>query len=98
MELKVGRNRIYSEAEDGSLLAEVTFPYLSGRRAEINHVFVDETLRGQGIAGLLMETAYEHLKRRRRTVVATCPYAISWFAKHPEKQDILAQPLSPGQP
>ncbi|HOW38206.1 MAG TPA: GNAT family N-acetyltransferase [Candidatus Izemoplasmatales bacterium] len=98
MEFQVGRNRIFAEGEDGSLLAEVTFPFRPGHRAEINHVFVDDALRGQGVASRLMETAYDHLKRHRRMVIATCPYAISWFAKHPDKQDILAQPVSPTQP
>ena len=41
--------RIYAVGEDGKLLAEVTFPEKDGI-AQINHTFVDESLRGQGVA------------------------------------------------
>jgi predicted GNAT family acetyltransferase len=52
-------------------------------------VFVDESLRGQGIASELMLLAYETIKKQKKQIVAKCPYAIDWFKKHPEYQDIV---------
>lgn len=82
-------NRLYFEAEDGTLLGEVTFPSNGSDVVEINHVYVNEILRGQGVASRLMEAAYQRLKDRGKRIIATCPYAISWFAGHPEKRDVL---------
>jgi hypothetical protein len=55
----------------------------------ITHVFVDESLRGKGIASHLMELAYGYIKGRNLLIVAKCPYAIEWFKKHPDYQDIV---------
>ncbi|MDD3957600.1 MAG: GNAT family N-acetyltransferase [Candidatus Izemoplasmatales bacterium] len=81
--------RIYAKDKEGRLLAEVTFPKRDERRTDINHVFVDESLRGQGIASELMLLAYETIKKQKKQIVAKCPYAIDWFKKHPEYQDIV---------
>lgn len=82
-------NRIYSKREDGLLLAEVTFPVRDEKRVDVNHVYVDESLRGQGIASDMMLEAYNFIKGKDLKIVAKCPYAISWFKKHPEYQDIV---------
>lgn len=82
-------NRIYAKDESGLLLAEVTFPARDDLRVDINHVYVDESLRGQGIASNLMLEAYNFIKSKNLKIVAKCPYAISWFKKHEEYQDIV---------
>lgn len=81
--------RIYAEDENKKLLAEITFPVRDESRNDINHVYVDESLRGQGIAQLLMKEAYDYLKNANKKIVAKCPYAISWFKKNPDYQDIV---------
>jgi len=81
--------RIFAKDKEGRLLAEVTFPKRDEHRTDINHVFVDESLRGQGIASELMLLAYETIKKQKKQIVAKCPYAIDWFKKHPEYQDIV---------
>ncbi len=82
-------NRIYSVDDDMILLAEVTFPSRDKNRVDINHVFVVPTLRGKGIASELMKRAYQYIKSQDLKIVAKCPYAISWFKKHPDYQDIV---------
>lgn len=82
-------NRIYAKNETGLLLAEVTFPTRDEKRVDINHVYVDESLRGQGIASNMMLEAYNFIKKKGLLIVAKCPYAISWFKKHQEYQDIV---------
>ena len=51
MELTRSRERIFVQGEDGKLLAEITFPTGEDGVADINHTFVDESLRGRGVAG-----------------------------------------------
>jgi predicted GNAT family acetyltransferase len=82
-------NRIYAQKENGLLLAEVTFPARDENRVNVDHVYVDMSLRGQGIASDLMLEAYNYIKNKGLLIIAKCPYAISWFKKHPEFQDIV---------
>jgi predicted GNAT family acetyltransferase len=82
-------NRIFAEDENGKLLAQVTFPEVRTGVVNIDHTFVDDSLRGQGIAGSLMEEAYETIGKDGRKAVLTCPYAVRWYGEHPEKNDII---------
>ena len=83
-------NRIYSIDENGKLLAEITFPEESKGVFNINHTFVDESLRGQHIAGKLVEMAIEEIKNKGGKVEATCSYAKHYLEKVNKKQIILA--------
>ena len=57
MEFEKGTNRLYKEDENGKLIAEVTFPETAPGVYTINHTFVDGSLRGQGVAGKLVQAA-----------------------------------------
>lgn len=72
-----------------NLLAEVTFPDIDENTVNINHTYVDDSLRGQGIAGQLMEAAAGQLRSQGKKAVLTCSYAVAWFGKHPEYNDIV---------
>lgn len=58
MEFQREPGRIYAE-EEGRVIAEVTFPDRDGA-ADIDHTFVDDTLRGQGVAGQLLQAAADN--------------------------------------
>ena len=89
MEFKREANRIYAENDAGELVAEVTFPALDGETVNINHTFVDGSLRGQGAAARLLEAAADELTASGRKAVPTCSYAIKWFEEHPERSGLL---------
>lgn len=88
MDLKYENSRIYMENEQGETIAEVTFPEVSQNKVNVNHTYVDRSLRGQGIADKLLKALAEDLKRNNKKAVATCSYAIDWFEKHPEFDDV----------
>jgi len=77
-------NRIYSVNGEGRVIAEIAFPTMEDGVANIDHTFVDSSLRGQGVASQLMKTAIEYLKKDHRKIRASCSYAVDWFAQHPE--------------
>lgn len=91
MDFKRNKNQIALYSETGALLAEVTFPYTDESRSavEVDHTFVDVSLRGQGIAGKLMIELADELKKRGLKAVPTCSYAVHWFEKHPEQAHLL---------
>lgn len=81
---------IYMNDESGKRVAEVTFP-ISGNVADITHTFVDTSLRGQGVAGQLLEAAVQQIRVAGLKIRPSCSYAIHWFAEHPEQTDILVK-------
>ena len=91
MKFNQEKDRIFAEDETGKLIAEVTFSQRADGAVDINHTFVDDSLRGQGIADQLMREVHESLKKEDRKAILTCPYAVKWFRNHPEKEDVLAR-------
>mgnify|MGYP003286029979 FL=1 len=55
-------NRIALLDGGGRAIAEITFPDIDEDTVDINHTFVDESLRGQGMAGKLMEAAVNQIQ------------------------------------
>lgn len=80
--------RVFALGEDGTLLAEITFPTEDGV-AVINHTFVHESLRGQGVAGQLMREAVSAIRQAGLKLKPVCSYAVGWMEKHPEHGDLL---------
>jgi predicted GNAT family acetyltransferase len=89
MEFIKEKNRIYAKNQAGELVAEVTFPAYREESVVIDHTFVDDSLRGQGVGGQLMEAVYDHLKKDGKSAVLLCSYAVKWYMDHPEKGDIV---------
>ena len=85
MEFQKEPGRIFALGEDGKLLAEITFPTGEDGVADIDHTFVDPSLRGQGMADKLVRAALEQIRKNGGTPAATCTYAVSWLEKHPEQ-------------
>ena len=71
-----------------TLVAEITFPDRNGA-AEIDHTFVDSSLRGRGVAGKLVHAAAEQIRAEGKRARVVCSYAKTWFEQHPEEADLL---------
>lgn len=90
MEFKKEANRIYLENEKGEMIAEVTFPNVSETEVNINHTFVDNSLRGQGIAAKLLEEVVKELSISGKKAIPTCSYAVMWFEKNKQFSSLLS--------
>jgi uncharacterized protein len=55
----------------------------------IPHVEAELPLRGTGAADRLMQEVVEHARIRQLVIVPRCSYALAWFERHPEAQDVL---------
>lgn len=88
MDFKYENDRIYLENENGECIAEVTFPKVGDNKVNVNHTYVDRSLRGQGIADKLLTELAKDLKKNNKKAVATCSYAVDWFENHPEYKDV----------
>lgn len=75
-------NRIYGVDKQGNIIAEITFPKDKDGYYNINHTFVDESLRGQNIGKKLVEMALEKIRKNEGEVRATCSYAKHYLEKN----------------
>ncbi|UWP59303.1 GNAT family N-acetyltransferase [Ruminococcus gauvreauii] len=89
MNFNYDKNRIYLPDDRDNTLAEVTFPSISDDTVNINHTFVDHSLRGQGVAGKLMNETAKFLQDQNKKAVLTCSYAVKWFGEHPEYEHLI---------
>lgn len=91
MDFQHEKGRIFALDADGKLLAEVTFPTENGV-ATITHTFVDDSLRGQGVASQILAEAAEQIRASGLRMNATCRVAAKWIAKHTEFSDLTTAP------
>lgn len=80
-------NRIFLKDENAKIIAEIEFEEIESGKYNIYHTFVDESLRGKGIASKLVQEAVNEIKSRNGTVQATCSYAKKWLEKNKQKED-----------
>lgn len=74
MEKIVNENSIVYK-ENNKVVAEIDFPSTNENEITITHTFVDESLRGQGMAKKLVLEVIAIAKEKNLTLKATCSYA-----------------------
>ncbi len=68
--------------------------FRDGDNFVIAHVGVDPALRGQGLAGKLMEASLEYAKRNSLRVIPMCSYAAYYIRKNPQYMALTNQEKS----
>lgn len=84
MEFKISNNNdlFYYGDDEENILAFVSFNKLENNKYNINKVFVDDSLRGKGVAGELMKKFTNYAEENNIKLEATCSYAINWLEKN----------------
>lgn len=83
MQFEIGKNEIYLKAEDGKRVAYVCFEKIDDGVYNIYHTYVDESMRGKGVAGDMLSFTVKHLKSIGvKKIEATCTYAFNWLEKN----------------
>ena len=93
MEFITEKDRVYATDPSGNIVAEVTFPTKEGV-STIDHTYVDQSLRGKGVSGKLVELAVEKILADGNKIAATCSYAVAWFKRHPEYHLVSSGPVA----
>ena len=77
--------RIYSKDVNGKVIAEIEFKEIEKGIFDIYHTFVDESLRGKGVASKLVQEAVKEIQARNGKITASCSYAINILEKNNNK-------------
>ena len=92
MEWIFEENKVKFVDEFGKEVAKAILSTCSNGDINIEHVFVDPSLRGQGMAAITMEKVVEHLRCNNKKAIASCSYANAWLHSHKELcQDIISK-------
>ncbi|MDE6020504.1 MAG: N-acetyltransferase [Ruminococcus sp.] len=82
MNYKIYYTKISLIDENEKEVAKIIFPEISPNVYDIQKTFVDDRLRGQGIAGKLVQMAISEINKRGGEITASCSYAKQWIEKH----------------
>lgn len=89
LEIKKGDNRFYIGESEKNDIARITFYYQEEKVIVINHTFVSPELRGQNIAGRLLNTVVEFAVENGLKIVPVCSYAVKKMTRNSEYEHIL---------
>ena len=62
-----------------------------GKNFVITHVGVHPALRGQGVAGRIVEVSLAYARENSLRVVPMCSYAAAYIRRHPEYAELTQQ-------
>lgn len=83
--------KIYAKDDQDKVIASVTWQ-LKDNIAVVDSTFVDESLRGQGVASKLMQEAVKYFREKGYQTYGTCSYADVWYQKNQDNLlDILVE-------
>ena len=82
MEFTKTENGFVKYEERGKVIAEITYSSTSNPDIVVaDHTFVDSSLRGQGVAGKLLNTLVEDMKQQNKKINASCSYVVKKFSE-----------------
>lgn len=87
---KQGNNMFYLE-KDGDVIAKITYVPLDEQRINVNHTFVSDELRGQGIAGKLVDRIVAFARDEGKKIVPTCSYVKLRMERNERYHDVLVK-------
>lgn len=76
------------ELEENGHIAFATY-HRADNVVTIPHVEAAMELRGKGTASRLMDGITALARAQGLSIVPTCPYAVTWYRRHPEAADVL---------
>lgn len=90
MEIKSDENRFYIE-ESEILVGEIGITKIDETTISIDHTFINENYRGQGLAKKLLNAVLEYAEQNDLKIVPVCSYAKATFKDTPDIQHFLTK-------
>lgn len=84
-----GHKFAYQHKENGNVTAEIEWTEDNGIMT-MTHTFVDDSLRGQGIAKKLLDQAAENARDKGLKMKAVCSYVVNAFDRSDDYNDVKA--------
>ena len=80
MEFTKTNNGFVKYDENGRVIAEITYATTNNPNVVVaDHTFVDSSLRGQGVAGKLLDVLVKDMADQNKKIKASCSYVVKKF-------------------
>lgn len=90
MEFLRENHAIVLRNDEGDMIAEITYKDTEDSQVvEADHTYTAAELRGQGIAGKLLDELVEDMKKQDKKILPTCPYVVRKFDEEPSKYQTI---------
>ena len=89
--IKKAENKFYVGDHVKSPLAEITYIQSGKSLIVIDHTYVSDELRGQGVAGKLLEQVVLYARENNKRIKPLCVFAKKRMEDTPEYHDVLVQ-------
>lgn len=73
--------------QDGRMLGEITW-VLRDNTMVMNHTYVSNELRGQGVAKKLLDEAAKYAREHNYKMKAVCSYVVTAFDRYDDYNDV----------
>lgn len=60
----------------------------TGNQVTLLHTEVYPEAEGKGVGGALVRAATDDARANGWEIIATCPFAASWYDRHPDEADV----------
>ncbi|ARD49670.1 GNAT family N-acetyltransferase [Sporosarcina sp. P37] len=84
-----GTKYAYQHKADGKVIAEIEWSEENGIMT-MTHTYVDDSLRGQGVAKKLLDQAAENAREKGLKMKAVCSYVVNAFDRSDDYNDVKA--------
>jgi uncharacterized protein len=74
----------------GQRIAEISYVWSDEKQIIANHTWVDDSLRGQGMARQLLDTLVDFAREKQLKIVPTCSYVDVMFKREKSFADVKA--------
>lgn len=91
-EVKKDNNQFYIGDNIENFLAKVTYVPTGEDKIIIDHTIVSETLKGQGVGGILVKKVIDLAREENKKIIPLCPFAKHFMSKTDEYNDVLLDP------
>ncbi len=74
----------------GQRIAEISYVWSGEHKIIANHTWVDDSLRGQGVARQLLDVLVAFAREKNLKIVGTCSYVDVMFRRDKSLADVVA--------
>lgn len=86
----LNKGEFFLENEQGQRIAEISYVWSGEHKIIADHTWVDDSLRGQGMARQLLDTLVEFAREKKLKIVPTCSYVDVMFRREKSFTDVAA--------
>ena len=84
------KGEFYLDNEQGKRIAEISYVWSDAQKIIADHTWVDDSLRGQGVARQLLDTLVDFAREKSLKIVPTCSYVDVMFRREQSFADVAA--------